>query len=387
MLEWDSFAHEYIKEEFLNADCGVDTFFWPFGEAEMRENTKLERDMKDTLQSKRYAFVFSLNFFPVAAKVCSQCSIKYISWIYDTPYLLLYSKYTKLNTNYIYFFDRSLMKEFQKSGIKHAFYLPMAAPVAYYDSLRADEYRKEQYKADISFVGSTYKAERENFFQYLDGLNDYTSGYLRAIMNVQKEIYGSFLLEELLTQDVIRELQRVCPIQKGEDEWETDAWIYANYFLARKITGEQRTEALEALAKYYEVKLYNAEDSIQLDRVTRCNAVDYNTAMPYVFMNSKINLNLTLRSIHTGIPLRAMDIMGCGGFLLTNYQEDFLEHFEPNIDFVCYTNEEELLGLADYYLQHEEERIKIAKNGYEKVKKYHTYTNRVEFLLRQIEEQ
>ena len=49
--------------------------------------------------------------------------------------------------------------------------------------------------------------------------------------------------------------------------------------------------------------------------------------MPLVFQNSKINLNITLRSIKNGIPLRAIDIMGAGGFLLTNYQNDFGLHF------------------------------------------------------------
>ena len=90
---------------------------------------------------------------------------------------------------------------------------------------------------------------------------------------------------------------------------------------------------------------------------------------------------MTLRSIHTGIPLRAMDIMGCGGFLLTNYQQDFLDFFEPGIDYIYYSNKKELLYLADYYLLHEEERQEIARNGYKKVKEGHTYQNRIELLL------
>ena len=47
--------------------------------------------------------------------------------------------------------------------------------------------------------------------------------------------------------------------------------------------------------------------------------------MPYVFRNSRINLNITLRSIKSGIPLRCMDIYGAGGFLLSNYQTDLFD--------------------------------------------------------------
>jgi len=35
----------------------------------------------------------------------------------------------------------------------------------------------------------------------------------------------------------------------------------------------------------------------------------------------------------------------------------------------------------EYYLSHEKERREVARNGYEKVKKYHTYKNRVETIL------
>ena len=73
--------------------------------------------------------------------------------------------------------------------------------------------------------------------------------------------------------------------------------------------------------------------------------------------------------------------MGSGGFLLSNYQEDFLEYFEPGVDFDYYDSCQDLLNKIDYYLSHEEERQEIAKNGYEKIKKYHTYQNRFDAML------
>ena len=108
---------------------------------------------------------------------------------------------------------------------------------------------------------------------------------------------------------------------------------------------------------------------------------DYIDVMPFVFNQSRINLNITLRSIDTGIPQRCMDIMGCGGFLLSNYQEDFFldavtedgsAAFMPGVDYDFYSSSEELLDKAGYYLSHEDERARIARNGYEKVKKYYS---------------
>ena len=143
----------------------------------------------------------------------------------------------------------------------------------------------------------------------------------------------------------------------------------------------EKTEQLKRLGERFEVKLYAPKTAPVLERVIHCGPVDYMTEMPLVFQNSKVNLNMTLRSIRTGIPLRAMDIMGCGGFLLTNYQEDFLEFFEPGIDYVYYSDQEELMKLTDYYLSHEEERMEIACNGYRKVKAGHHYGKRIERLL------
>lgn len=384
ILDWNSYAHEYMAAEFEKSGCTVRYFLWPFGKEDMRENVNLCAKLEESLQEQACDFVFSFNFFPVAAKACNKCNVKYVSWIYDMPYMLLYSKYTWLETNYIYFFDKAFCLEFQKKGVKNVFYMPLAAPVDYYDGLKDN--LEGKYESDISFVGSVYQEDRQNFYKYLNNVNYYTAGYLRAIMAAQKDLYGDFILEKLLDENVLRELRRVCPIEKGEDEWETDAWIYANYFLARKLTGEQRSEILNLIAEKYPVRLYTGDEISGMDKVEICGPVDYAKEMPYVFKNTKINLNMTLRSIWTGIPLRAMDIMGSGGFLMTNYQADFLDYFEPGVDFVYYSDNYDLMKKIDYYLHHEDERKSIAENGYKKVKVNHTYADRVQIMIEHIKE-
>ncbi len=79
--------------------------------------------------------------------------------------------------------------------------------------------------------------------------------------------------------------------------------------------------------------------------------------------------------------MRAFDIMGSGGFLLSNFQADFLDAFTPGEDFVYYESEEDLLQKIDYYLDHEDERAAIAKNGHDKVAAAHTFRHRVREML------
>ncbi len=382
ILEWDSFAQEYISEAFRKADCQVELYPWPFGLENMRENIKLKSLLEKKLSEETYSFVFSLNFFPVVSGACFACGIRYISWVYDMPYLLLYSKHIKYETTTVYVFDRMLCRSLNDAGIANVYYMPMAAPVHYYDSLDAN--KGKAFQAEVSFVGSLYTEENQNFYRNLDGINDYSRGYLEALIQSQKDIYGTFFIEDLLNEQVTNELRRVCPMDKGEDEWETDQWIYANYFLARRLTGIQREEILRLIANEHQLKLYAPSTTTGLALVENCGPVDYVTQMPYVFKNTRINMNMTLRSIHSGIPLRAMDIMGCGGFLLTNYQEDFLEFFEQDVDYVYYTDNEDLLAKINYYLAHDEERMQIAENGRIKVKNGHTYDHRIKVILDRI---
>ena len=100
--------------------------------------------------------------------------------------------------------------------------------------------------------------------------------------------------------------------------------------------------------------MFTLNKNVALPGVTNMGVTDYYSEMPLIFHNSKINLNITLRSIQSGIPLRCMDIMGAGGFLLTNFQADLLDYFIPDEDFVYYEDQNDLIKKVDYYLEHDE---------------------------------
>ena len=106
------------------------------------------------------------------------------------------------------------------------------------------------------------------------------------------------------------------------------------------------------------------------------------TEMPKVFQASRINLNITMRPIETGLSLRIWDVLGCGGFLLTNYQAEIPDYFEIGRDLETYESMDELEEKVRYYLSHDEERVEIAISGYEKVARYHTYEIRLAQMLK-----
>lgn len=106
--------------------------------------------------------------------------------------------------------------------------------------------------------------------------------------------------------------------------------------------------------------------------------------MPLVFSQSRINLNISLKTILTGIPLRVIDVLGCGGFLISNYQEEMEEYLDIGKECVVYENIEDLFMKTQYYLSHEEERKSIARAGYERVKKDFTFKERLGKMFSQV---
>ena len=51
--------------------------------------------------------------------------------------------------------------------------------------------------------------------------------------------------------------------------------------------------------------------------------------------------------------------------------------FKNGEDLVWFEDENDLVEKVRYYLEHEDERKKIARKGYEKVRKFHTYNVRI----------
>jgi hypothetical protein len=62
---------------------------------------------------------------------------------------------------------------------------------------------------------------------------------------------------------------------------------------------------------------------------------------------------------------RTWIVLGCGGFLLTNYVPELETVFKKGVHLEWYKSKAECLDLISFYLKHEDKRKKIAGTGYE----------------------
>ena len=382
-LEWNSYCNEDMFIVLQKMECQLVRV--PFDDSPNHKDNFLESRMDEAIKGKFIDFVFSFNYFPPVSDYCLQRGLKYVAWVYDSPYVNVYS-YTLTNScNYVFLFDKDFYLEFKSRGIDTVYYLPMAVNIERLDGMIPARSTRQILDTDVAFVGSLYTERKHDLYTKFENINPYIKGYLEGIIQAQLKVYGYNFIQEVLTKDIIEEMKRVYTIYTDYPGTATEEYMYGDYVLSKRVTALERREIVSMLSQKYSVQIHTNDENAVIGKAKNMGPVNYYNGMPYVFKCAKINLNITLRSIKSGIPLRAMDIMGCGGFLMTNYQADFMDFFVPGEDFVFYEDYNDLMRKAEYYLIHDEERMRIARNGHEKMKKHHTLEQRVKEILRVLE--
>ena len=388
MYRWKAYNYRDIEQTFLLLGHTVDNIEQELGSYDV--SPEFERVIEEKIRGTHYDMVFTVNYFPLISNVCERTGVKYVSWTCDNPLISMYHESVFHDCNYIFTFDKTNYLEFKGMGVKHIWYLPLAVDTERMDALLgvpeevgrwkvAQDPEMQKYRGDVAFVGSLY--ERNSYDKIKNRLPEYLRGYFDAVMEAQLNISGANIVEPMLTTNILEQLQEYFQLEKSEGSFSDLGLIFQTTVLGFKIAEIERRRALIELSKHYRVNVYSNSDVSDLLRIQYCGSVDYWSEMPKVFRMSKINLNFTIPNIKSGIPLRIWDVLGCGGFLLTNYQAEIPYYFKEGEDLVCFDGLEDLCEKVGYYLEHEEERKRIAWNGYHKVREKHSYIERIHTIL------
>ena len=388
MYRWKAYNYRDIEQTFLLLGHTVDNIEQELGSYDV--SPEFERVIEEKIRGTHYDMVFTVNYFPLISNVCERTGVKYISWTCDNPLISMYHESVFHACNYIFTFDKTNYLEFRGMGVKHIWYLPLAVDTERMDALlgapeeagrwkAAQDPKMRKYRGDVAFVGSLY--ERNSYDKIKNRLPEYLRGYFDAVMEAQLNISGANIVEPMLTTNILEQLQEYFQLEKSEGSFSDLGLIFQTTVLGFKIAEIERRRALIELSKHYKVNVYSNSDVSDLLQIQYCGSVDYWSEMPKVFRMSKINLNFTIPNIKSGIPLRIWDVLGCGGFLLTNYQAEIPYYFKEGEDLVCFDGLEDLCEKVGYYLEHEEERKRIAWNGYHKGREKHSYIERIHTIL------
>ncbi len=112
--------------------------------------------------------------------------------------------------------------------------------------------------------------------------------------------------------------------------------------------------------------------------------------MVRLYSRSKISLGFsTCGNTHLGeritqIRLRDFEAPMSGAFYMVEDLPEISEFFEVGKEIVCYTDPDDLVEKARYYLQHEEERERIRQAGYRRAHAEHTWQRRLSTAFQQM---
>lgn len=332
--------------------------------------------LETLLQQAHYDVVMSINFFPLVAKLCYDHRIPYISWCYDSPLEERLEEYFHYETNRIFLFDRLETERYRSAGFSQIYHLPLAVNTNRLDKLQFPSSWIQKHSCDISFIGHLYESPLEVLLYSADS---YIKGYVEGILQAQLRIYGCYFIDELVTDELLASIN--SSFQKIGQTNLTLNHRGLSFAIASEITHLERSFLLEQMGELFHTHFYTSKSHQLSERIHSMGPVKYHDEMPCVFRHSKLNLNPTLKSIQSGIPLRALDIMGSKGVLLSNYQPELAEYFEDGTDVIMYSSMEEAVDKSDFYLRNDELRKQIAMNGYRKVKDIFTYPACIQKLL------
>ncbi|MDJ1185087.1 CgeB family protein [Roseofilum casamattae] len=108
--------------------------------------------------------------------------------------------------------------------------------------------------------------------------------------------------------------------------------------------------------------------------------------LPKLYSSCKINLNAHIEEhieLDT-INLRIFDILACRGFIMSDYVQSIENNFGDSVVYT--TGYEDMWAKLVRYLADPEERLRRSEEGQKNVLSNHTYANRVDTLMRYLDE-
>lgn len=302
-------------------------------------------------------------------ELLSDLKFPYASWYVDSPTFILYDG-EKNRSPYctVFCWERSYLKQVEEMGFRTPAFLPLASDPEIFSP--GGGQAPGRFVAPLAFVG--------------DSMETAIRKWEKKLPKSVRGAIGSLPMDRL--------------------EVDRKAGMLENFpLLAEHVAGKRSELDMEATliwkaTRQYRVRLAKALLPLGLViygdsgwkglfgkmKIVR-PPVDYFCELPDLYRGTTVNINCTSFQMKTAVNQRVFDVPACGGFLLTDCQEDMEHLFEVGKEAVCFKSVEEAVELARYYLKNEGERNRIADAARKRVLAEHTYAHRMAELVMTME--
>jgi len=295
----------------------------------------------------------------------TELKMPFASWYVDSPTYILYDgekNYSPYCT--VFCWERSYLGPVEEMGFHSPTFLPLATDPEVFTP-RVDGVN-ERFASRISFVGDSMETARKKWEKKIS-------------IGVSREI------ESIVAERGLPDRKSVIP--------EIVSGLATHATCNRSILDIEAAMVWRATQEY---RLNLARALIPLGLVIYGDSgwgrffdgkgilkrpVHYFRELPDVYNATGVNINCTSFQMKTAVNQRVFDVPACGGFILSDHQEDMDRFFEVGKEAICYRSVEEAVSLAAYYLRNGSARKTIAESARRRVLADHTYEKRMAVLV------
>jgi len=375
------FSSGYFLEKEIESSCtrlgwGVRKIVLPKGE---RCTTAFIENLLSAAAEFKPDFALTINHLGLdrqgeIATLFEKMALPLASWFVDNPRLILHDFPEQANPWCALFtWNQDTVEPLTALGFGLVGYLPLATDT---ELFKPGVVGKPAWRSPVSFVGDSMVRPVSKLLKRLqpwphalDLARQAASGFSRSLVGNALE----YMRDELPALHSLWE-ELPDPLRRLDLE----------QFLTWEATRLFRLERIGALLPFSPLI---AGDSGWRSLLPRggwnlLGPLDYYRDLPGFYPLSTVNFNVTSLQMKGAVNQRVFDVPACGGFLLTDWREQMEGLFEPGKETVCYGNVEEIGGLVRHFLNHPDERLKIATAARKRVLAEHDYAHRMRNMLK-----
>lgn len=300
--------------------------------------------------------------------VCTEHDIPLIMWHLDAPYKYFLPEYTRKYKQIEHFcMDRYYVNLLQELGYEKVCYLPIGTTPGIFRPLKSCN---ASFRAEVGFVGNLLIGKAKAMWD--------------SIMSNWKGSDDDYqLVRELISVAADRGIDIPMTIQLlAERGLGLELALYIIKFVEMMAVQDRRKRPALALRDHVDLKVVGDDwgyVGIRRDQIQP--RIGYYDELPVFYGSVAINFNVTQPQVKSGLNQRFFDVPACGGFLISDPNDEISRFFVRGEEIVTYTDVKEIPEIVRYYLDHVDEREAIAQAAREKVLAHHTMKKRMEVVI------
>lgn len=379
----------FLMGEVENAckNLGLDYHYILLGNEEIAHSDFVKQLLEEIISFKPDALI-TLNHLGVDREgvlmdLINKLELPFISWFVDNPHLILYS-YEGLTSPFLHIFtwDLDNVPSLKSRGFSNVYYLPLGTDAARFHPNNRKKLLSPSWKSNVSFVGNSMIDKVQKRLDACSLPQKFYSDFFALAKNFirsPKRIAEKYILEDgkMNFPELIGHYQEV---------FDTEEKLAFETGMTWEATRVYRLDCVKQILDFNPLLVGDNGWNVFLQNEKRPwrwhKPINYYDKLPYFYPHSTINFNCTSMQMKGASNQRILDVPAVGAFVLTDYREQMENMFDIGEEIICYKAKEEIPELIKYYLSHDTEREQIIHKGRERVLKCHTWTHRMDEIIR-----